>query len=134
MEILRGAPAAVERFRYSAANWKEHYDFVNIRRRNWENGLGAKLAGKLHIYVGEADNYYLNNAVYLADEFLRNAKNAPYGGEIDYEPRAEHCWNGDHTRGNAYSRLRYHQMFAPKIVERITKSAPKGADLTSWRY
>jgi hypothetical protein len=41
---------------------------------------------------------------------------------------------GDHTRGNAYSRLRYHQMFAPKIVERITKSAPRDADLTSWRY
>jgi hypothetical protein len=29
--------------------------------------------------------------------------------------------------------LRYHQFFAPKIVERITKSAPPGADLKSWR-
>jgi len=117
-----------------AAYWKEHYDLVDILKRKWEKGLGAKLAGKLHIYVGEADNYYLNNAVYLADAFLKSAKNPPYGGEIDYEPRAEHCWNGDHTRPNAVSRLRYHQFFIPKILERIRYSAPKGADLTSWRY
>ena len=47
---------------------------------------------------------------------------------------AEHCWNGDHTRPNALSRLRYHQMFIPKIVERMLKTAPAGADLKSWRY
>jgi hypothetical protein len=117
-----------------AAYWKEHYDLVDILRRNWDKGLGSKLAGKLHIYVGEADNYYLNNAVYLADAFLKSAKNPPYGGEIDYEPRAEHCWNGDHTRPNAISRLRYHQFFIGKILERIRYTAPKGGDLTSWRY
>jgi hypothetical protein len=117
-----------------AAYWKENYDLVNILRRDWSKGLGRKLEGKLHIYVGEADNYYLNNAVYLAEEFLKNTKDPYYAGEIDYEPRAEHCWNGDHTRPNAVSRLRYHQMFAPKIVERIEKSAPPGADLKSWRY
>jgi hypothetical protein len=117
-----------------AAYWKEHYDLVDILRRNWDKGLGAKLAGKLHIYVGEADSYYLNNAVYLADAFLKSAKNPPYGGEIDYEPRAEHCWNGDHTRPNAVSRLRYHQFFVGKILERIRYTAPPGGDLTSWRY
>jgi hypothetical protein len=117
-----------------AAYWLEHYDLVHILRRDWDRGLGRKLAGKIHIYVGEMDNYYLNNAVYLAEEFLQTTKNPPYGGEIDYGRRAEHCWNGDHTRPNAISRLRYHQMFAPRIVERIQKSAPPGADLTSWRY
>jgi hypothetical protein len=25
-------------------------------------------------------------------------------------------------------------MYVPKIMERILKSAPEGADLTSWRY
>jgi hypothetical protein len=116
-----------------AAFWKENYDLVAILQRDWAKGLGRKLVGKIHIYVGEADNYYLNNAVYLADDFLRAAE-PYYAGEIDYGPRAEHCWNGDHTRPNAISRLRYHQMFAPKIVERIEKSAPPGADLKSWKY
>ncbi len=116
-----------------AEYWREHYDLGYILRRDWKK-LGPKLEGKLHIYVGEADNYYLNNAVYLVDDFLKSTKNPYYGGEVDYEPRAEHCWNGDHTRPNAISRLRYHQFYASKIVERILKSAPKGADLTSWRY
>ncbi len=116
-----------------AAFWKENYDLVDILKRNWSKGLGQKLVGKLHIYVGEADNYYLNNAVYLAEDFLRTT-DPYYAGEIDYGPRAEHCWNGDHTRPNHISRLRYHQMYAPKIVERIEKSAPPGADLKSWRY
>jgi len=118
----------------TAAYWREHYDLVHILKRDWGQGLGKKLEGKIHLYVGEADNYYLNNAVYLAEEFLKSTKDPAYGGEVDYEPRAEHCWNGDHTRPNYESRLRYHQMFAPKIVERIKKSAPPGADLRSWRY
>ena len=33
--------------------------------RDWSKGLGRKLEGKIHIYVGDMDNYYLNNAVYL---------------------------------------------------------------------
>ena len=115
-----------------AEHWRENYDLGHILRRDWQK-LGPKLEGKLHIYVGEADNYFLNNAVYLVEDFLKTA-NPHYGGEVDYEPRAEHCWNGDHTRPNAISRLRYHQFYAPRIITRIEKSAPKGADLTSWRY
>jgi hypothetical protein len=116
-----------------AEYWRENYDLGYILKRDWKK-LGPKLAGKLHIYVGEADNYYLNNAVYLVEDFLKTTKDPAYGGEVDYEPRAEHCWNGDHTRPNALSRLRYHQMFMPRAVERVLKTAPAGADLTSWRY
>lgn len=117
-----------------AGYWRENYDLTHIMKRDWEKGLGRKLEGKVNIYVGDMDNYYLNNAVYLTEEFLKSTTNPPFGGEVDYGDRAEHCWNGDHTRSNAYSRLRYHQMFAPKIVERILKTAPAGADVTSWRY
>ncbi len=117
-----------------AAYWKEHFDLSHIIARDWNKGLGDKLAGKIHIYVGDMDTYYLNNAVYLMEDTLKGLTNPAYGGEVDYGDRAEHCWNGDHTRPNAYSRLRYAQMFAPRIVERILKSAPAGADLTSWRY
>jgi hypothetical protein len=117
-----------------AAYWRDHYDLSYIMRRDWEKGLGQKLRGKVHIYVGDMDNYYLNNAVYLVEDFLKTTKNPPYEGEVDYGDRAEHCWNGDHTLPNAISRLRYHQMFAPKIIARILKTAPPGSDLKSWRY
>ncbi len=113
--------------------WREHYDLGHILKRDWAK-IGPKLRGKIHIYVGEADNYYLNNAVYLVEDFLKSTKTPPYEGVVDYEPRAEHCWNGDHTQPNAISRLRYAQLFAPKIVARILATAPPGADVKSWRY
>lgn len=116
-----------------AAYWRENYDLRYILQRDWKT-LGPKHKGKIHIYCGDMDNYYLNNAVYLMEEFLEGTTDPYYDGEIDYGDRAEHCWNGDHTLPNAISRLRYHQMYAPKILERILKSAPPGADLTSWRY
>jgi hypothetical protein len=113
--------------------WRENYDLSYIMKRDWAK-LGPKLEGKIHIYVGDMDNFYLNDAVYLTEEFLESTKNPYYGGEVDYGDRAEHCWNGDHTRPNATSRLRYHQMFIPKAVERMLETAPPGADLKSWRY
>jgi hypothetical protein len=119
--------------RQVANYWKEHYDLSWILRRDWAT-LGPKLRGKLHIYVGDMDNYYLNNAVYLAEQFLKSATSPPYDGVVDYGERAEHCWNGDHQRGIADSQLRYVQMYVPRILERIQQSAPPGADLASWRY
>jgi len=116
-----------------AEYWREHYDLSFILQRDWKT-LGTKLKGKIHIYCGDMDNYYLNNAVYLIEEFLESTTDPYYEGEIDYGDRAEHCWNGDHTRPNALSRLRYNEMYVPKILDRIKKGAPPGADLTSWRY
>jgi hypothetical protein len=117
----------------AAEYWRENYDLRYILERDWA-ALGPKLKGKIHIYTGDMDDYYLNNAVYLMEEFLENTKNPYYDGEIDYGDRAGHCWNGDQTRPNALSRLRYHQMFIPKILNRIQESAPPGADTSSWRY
>ncbi len=116
-----------------AAYWKEHYDLSYIINKEWET-IGPKLVGKIHIYCGDMDNYYLNNAVYLTEEVLEETVSPYYHGEVDYGDRAEHCWNGDHTQPNAISRLRYHQMFITKWAKEVGLRAPKGADLSSWRY
>jgi hypothetical protein len=116
-----------------AEYWRENFDLSYILKRDWKT-LGPKLMGKIHIYCGDMDNYYLNNAVYLIEDFLESTTDPYYSGEVDYGDRAEHCWNGDHTQPNAISRLRYHQMFIPRFVDRMLKTAPAGADLTSWRY
>lgn len=117
----------------TAAYWREHYDLTHILERDWAT-LGPKLRGKLHIYCGSADNYFLNDAVYLLEDFLKSTTNPPYDGEVKYGDRAEHCWNGDPNLPNYLSRLHYNTQYLPKILERITKTAPPGADLTSWRY
>ena len=116
-----------------ASFWKENYDLAYIMKRDWSS-LGSKLKGKVHIYCGDMDNYYLNNAVYLTEEMLEETTNPYYEGEVDYGDRAEHCWNGDHEQPNYISRLRYHRMFIPKWTEEVQNRAPKGADLKSWRY
>ncbi len=115
-----------------AEYWKEHYDLRAILQRNWPT-LGPKLQGKLHVYVGSADTYFLNDAVYYLEDFLKTA-DPPYEGEVKYGDRAEHCWNGDPKLPNYLSRLHYPTMYLAKIIERMQKTAPPGADLTSWRY
>jgi hypothetical protein len=116
-----------------AEYWRRHYDLEAILERDWAT-LGPKLAGKIHIYVGSDDTYFLNDAVYRMEDFLNSTKNPAYGGEVTYGPRAEHCWNGDPNLPNAYSRLHYNTQYLPKILERIKQTAPAGADLSSWRY
>ena len=52
----------------AAEHWK-NYDLRRVLEANWAE-LGPKLKGKLHIWVGEADDYFLNNAVHRLDAFL----------------------------------------------------------------
>ena len=50
--------------------WRENYDLSFIIERDWEQ-LREKLDGKIHLYCGTMDNFYLNNAVYLLEARLR---------------------------------------------------------------
>jgi hypothetical protein len=72
-------------------HWKR-YDLRRVLEENWAE-LGPKLRGKLHIWIGEADDYFLNNAVHRLDAFLRQAR-PPFEGSITYGPGQGHCWAG----------------------------------------
>ena len=111
--------------------WKENYDLSYIMKRDWDK-IGKDLEGKIHIYCGDMDNYYLNNAVVLTEKFLESTTDPYYNGEVDYGDMAEHCWNGDHENPNHISRLRYNTMYIPKIKERLRKTAPKNHNLENW--
>ena len=73
-----------------AEQWKK-YDLRLVLEKNWST-LAPKLRGKLHIAVGEADDYFLNNGVHLLDAFLSKA-NPPYEGRIAYGPGKTHGWS-----------------------------------------
>lgn len=115
-----------------AGYWRDNFDLSHIIERDWAT-LAPKLRGKIHIYVGTGDNFYLTDSVYLAQERLQSLR-PPYEGAVAYGDRAEHCWNGDPKLANAYSRLHYNYQYLPQILERIAATAPAGADLKSWRY
>jgi Putative esterase len=72
-----------------AEAWKK-YDLRLVLEQNWA-ALGPKLAGKIHVYVGDADDYFLNNAVVRLQRFLEKAKPA-YGGTIQFGWRGGHGW------------------------------------------
>ncbi|RPA70066.1 hypothetical protein EF405_01900 [Cyclobacteriaceae bacterium YHN15] len=114
-----------------ANHWKENFDLRYIMERDW-NKIGKDLEGKIHIYCGDMDNYYLNNAVYLTEEFLEQTKEPYYGGEVLYGDRAEHCWNGDPDLPNYITRLRYNTMYLDKIANRLKATAPSGFDQKTW--
>lgn len=54
---------------FVAKSW-EKYDISRILRNNWTT-LGPKLKGKLHIIVGTADTFHLDEAVRLLDAELK---------------------------------------------------------------
>ena len=114
-----------------ATYWKENFDLRYIMERDWET-LGPKLEGKVHIYCGDMDNYYLNNAVYLTEEFLEQTQNPYYNGEVAYGDRAEHCWNGDPTLPNYITRLRYNTMYLDEIEDRLKETAPNNFNQQNW--
>ena len=114
-----------------AKYWMENYDLRYIMERDWDK-IGNDLKGKINIYCGDMDNYYLNNAVVLTEDFLEKTTNPYYSGEVDYGNGAEHCWNGDQKNPNHISRLRYNTMYLDKIKNRLKKTAPKNHNLKNW--
>lgn len=114
-----------------ARYWQENFDLHFILERDWKI-VGPKLKGKIHIYCGDMDNYFLNNAVKLMEEFLKSTSDPYYDGLVDYGDGCEHCWNGDHQNPNEISRLRYNWFYNDLIRERLRKTAPKGHKLVNW--
>ena len=54
------------------------YDLTAYLRENWSR-LAPQLEGKLHFYVGDMDNFYLNMAVYRLDSLLQKNASFAYG-------------------------------------------------------
>ena len=77
----------------TATYWQQHYDLTDYLRRNWST-LGPKLSGRLHVAVGAADSYYLDDAVYLLQQFLDSTSELPARATFEYGARKPHCWIG----------------------------------------
>lgn len=72
------------------------YDLRDYVERNWRT-IGPKLVGKIHVAVGDMDNYFLNLGVYRFETFLESTKEPGkgpyYGGSFEYgRPLKPHGW------------------------------------------
>jgi hypothetical protein len=106
---------------HEAAEQCKKYDLRLYLEENWDS-LGHKLAGKLHIYTGSMDSFYLNNAVVLLEEFLECTTNPYYEGVVKYGDRKPHCWG---PRGKELYDL---------FKEYISRNADEGDDRSLWNY
>jgi hypothetical protein len=99
------------------------YDLSYNLRTNWAT-LGPKLRGKIHVYVGDMDNFYLNLAVYQLEEALTSQQNPPCDCEFKYgRPMKGHGWQP------ASSATLIRQM-----ADHILHNAPAGENTASWHY
>ena len=71
-------------------SWKGR-DMRRVIEENW-GMLGPKLRGKLRVWVGEADEYFLNNAVHRLDEALSRLQ-PPCDARFEYGAGQGHGWN-----------------------------------------
>jgi hypothetical protein len=89
------------------------FDLSYNIQKNW-SVIGVNLADKLHFYVGDMDNYYLNLAVYLLEDYLKNTNDPPAHADFRYgRPMKGHGWQ-------PMSNVEMIRMMA----ERINKTAP----------
>jgi hypothetical protein len=68
------------------------YDLRYNLEKNWTR-IGGDLVGKIHVYCGDMDNYYLNLAVYHLEDFLKSADNPKAEAVFEYgRPMKPHGW------------------------------------------
>jgi hypothetical protein len=68
------------------------YDLTHNIKTHWPS-LGPDLAGKIHVYVGDMDNYYLNLAVYLLEDALKAMDHPAADATFEYgRPMKGHGW------------------------------------------
>ncbi|MFN0179608.1 MAG: alpha/beta hydrolase-fold protein [Gemmatimonadales bacterium] len=97
------------------------FDLTHYLRENWAR-IGPSLVGKIHVYTGDMDQFYLAPSVYLLEEFLESTTAPYYAGEFGYgRPMKGHGWqpwtNADLIR---------------IMADHIARRAPANAD-RGWR-
>lgn len=68
----------------------ENYDLLKILQANWST-LGPKLQGKIWVWMGDMDEFYLNNAMREMDKFLKSTTNPKSDAIVNFEATKGHC-------------------------------------------
>ncbi len=76
-----------------AGYWRDHgYDLTYYLKQNWSQ-LGKNLTGKIHVYVGDMDNYYLNLGVYKMEAAMKSFTSPKANAVFEYgRPMKPHGW------------------------------------------
>ena len=139
LEIWEAAYGPVGQDGYPVPVWNKHtgaidhsialymrdhgYDLTYYLKTHWPQ-YGKDWTGKIHVWVGDMDSYYLNLAVYDLEDILKGMKDPPANATFEYgRPEKPHGWqpmsNADLVR---------------MMADFITKHAPAGEHTQAWKY
>jgi len=76
-----------------AMYWKENYDIVEYLKRTWPTN-GPKLVDKLHIYMGDMDNFHLDRSTRELEAWLKTTSTPHYEGYFVWGDQRGHCYAG----------------------------------------
>ncbi len=108
----------------SVANyWREHYDLLYYLQQHWST-VGPKLVDKLHIYVGDADTYFLDRATRELEAWMKTTQAPHYEGYFLYGDQKPHCWSGPVSTPQRLKEMAMHGM----------RHMPAGTTTPWWRY
>ncbi len=103
--------------------WSDSTDILHYMQRNWAT-LGPKLIGKLHVYVGNWDTFFLDRATRDVQEWMKTTTNPHYEGFFMYGERKPHCWTGPVTPAER----------DVEIAEYLLTTKPEGTTTPWWKY
>ncbi|MEO7041780.1 MAG: alpha/beta hydrolase-fold protein [Gemmatimonadaceae bacterium] len=103
--------------------WRENYDLMYYLQRNWTT-VGPKLEGKIHVYVGNMDSFFLDRATRELQAWMKTTENPHYEGEFVYGDQKPHCWSGP---GTSADRLK-------EMAEYGLRNMPQGTTTQWWNY
>ena len=72
-----------------ADHWKK-YDFKLYAKDNWSE-LGPEIQGKVYVWMGDMDQFYLNPATRAFADFLETTEHPKSDAEIVFSPMEGHC-------------------------------------------
>jgi hypothetical protein len=106
-----------------AQYWRENYDLLEHLKRNWAT-VGPKLVDKLHIYMGDADTYFLDRATRELQAWMKTTQNPHYEGFFMWGDMKPHCWSGPGTQADRVRDMASHAL----------RRKPEGVTTPWWRY
>lgn len=72
-----------------ASYWKK-YDFKAYAEKNWKT-LGPKIKGKIYVWMGDMDNFYLNMSTRVFADYLKTKENPKSDAVIEFTAMQGHC-------------------------------------------
>jgi hypothetical protein len=105
-----------------AQYWKENFDLRYYMEKNWA-ALGPQIVDRIHVYVGDADNFFLNNDVHRLQDWMAKTENPHYEGYFVYGAMRGHCYSGPE---NSADRLK-------QMAEYIMSKVPAGTVAGWWK-